>query len=67
MIFLDQLLPFVGNSVFCLARVAMVRALEINCGKPPLVDFDPLDKATTIALKEISHGKVTGKSRAIKI
>ncbi len=66
MISLDKLLPHVGGSVFCLARVAMLRALEINSGKPILVDSHPLDKATTIALKEISQGKVTGSSKLIK-
>lgn len=62
---LDKLLPSSGASIFLLARVAMVRALEINAGSPPLVDFLPTEKETTIALREIAQGKVVIKGNEI--
>lgn len=55
---LDRLVPNAGGSIFVLTRLAMLRALEIDAGSPPLVDHDPLDKPTTIALKEIAEGKI---------
>lgn len=55
---LDLLLSKAGGSVFCLARMAMLRALEINWGSRPLVDHDPSEKETTIALREIAQGEV---------
>ena len=58
---LDKLVPKVGGSIFLLARIAMMRAIEVYDGSRPLVPHLPLDKATTIALKEISAGKVTIK------
>ena len=56
----------VGGGMFCLIRVAMLRAMEIHAGKPPLVDHHHLDKATTIALKEIAQGKVVYKNKESK-
>ena len=44
--------------MFGLTRVAMLRALEIHTGSPPLVTFSPSEKATTIALREIALGKI---------
>lgn len=61
---LEQLLPMAGSSVYRLVRVAMVRALEINHGSPPLVKFKSTEKATTIALREIAMGKVGIKNLA---
>ena len=58
---LDQLLPNAGDSVFRLTRMAMLRALEIHGGKPPLVEFSLTDKPTTIALREIAQGKIVFK------
>ena len=54
---MDQLLPKAGGSVFCLARMAMLRAVEISFGSRPRVEFPALDKETTIALREIDQGK----------
>ncbi|MCD4779499.1 MAG: DNA-directed RNA polymerase subunit omega [Candidatus Omnitrophica bacterium] len=59
---LDMLLPKAGKSIFALARIAMLRSLEIHCGSPPLIDHSPTDKETTIALTEISQGKVVLKN-----
>ncbi len=58
MISLDELLQSTDGSIFSLARVAMLRATEIYDGSAPLVDHLPLDKPTTIALREIAAGKV---------
>ena len=58
---LDKLLPYVGGGVFRLVRIAMIRALEIQSGRPSLIDHRHLssDKPSTIALEEISQGKIT--------
>jgi len=63
MLSLDKLVPNAGGSVFLLARIAMLRSIEIYNGSPPLVDHLPLDKSTTIALKEIAVGKVVFKNK----
>jgi DNA-directed RNA polymerase omega subunit len=47
-----------GGGIFSLARIAMIRSLEIHFGKPPLIKHMASDKATTIALKEIGQGKI---------
>ena len=52
--------------MFSLIRVAQARALEIHSGKPPLIKFNPLDKDTTIALREIIQGKVVIKEKESK-
>lgn len=57
MLSLDRLLPKAGDSIFRLARMAMLRALEIHNGSVPLVDFEPIEKETTLALREIAMGK----------
>ena len=51
-------MPRSGGSIFRLARMAMIRASEIHFGSVPLVDHQPLDKETTIALREISKGEM---------
>lgn len=47
-----------GGGVFALARVAMIRALEIHFGSPPLIEHAVSDKETTIALNEIAQGRI---------
>jgi len=44
----------------------MLRSTEIYKGSPPLVDRLPLDKSTTIALKEIAVGKVVFKNKDLR-
>jgi DNA-directed RNA polymerase omega subunit len=66
MLSLDRLVPNAGGSVFLLARIAMLRALAIDSGSPPMVDHKPLDKATTIALKEIAEGKLVSGGKPLK-
>jgi len=63
---LDRLVPSAGGSVFLLARLAMLRALEIDSGSRPLIDHLPLDKSTTIALKEIAMGKIISGGKPLK-
>lgn len=55
------MLPHAGDNVFRLIRMAMVRALDIHGGSKPLVEHDPADKATSIALNEIAQGKIAYK------
>jgi DNA-directed RNA polymerase omega subunit len=59
---LDRLVPNAEGSVFLLTRMAMLRATEIYNGSRPLVDYELLDKPTTIALREISEGKIAFKN-----
>jgi DNA-directed RNA polymerase omega subunit len=47
-----------GGGVFGLARVAMLRAIEIHFGSPPLIEHAASDKETTIALNEIAQGRI---------
>lgn len=61
--FAHHLLSVGKNSIFLLARIAMVRASEIDGGSPPLVKHHSEEKATTIALREISHGRIHIKDR----
>ena len=57
--FINQLLTESKGSIFSLVRLATIRALELDSGKPSLVQNTFTDKATTIALEEIAQGKVT--------
>lgn len=50
-----------GGGIFPLARIAMLRAMEINQGAKPLVEYEISEKSTTIALREIAQGKVAFK------
>jgi DNA-directed RNA polymerase omega subunit len=55
---LDHLVHMAGGGVFGLARVAMLRAIEIHFGSPPLIEHAASDKETTIALNEIAQGRI---------
>ena len=50
-----------GGNEFRLVRIAMLRALEIDSGSPPLIEHASSDKSTTIALEEIAQGKILFK------
>lgn len=50
-------------SIFELSNMAAMRAMELNGGMKKLVEANPKDKFTTIALKEIFDGKVKLKKR----
>ncbi len=56
----DKLLERVG-SIYKLCNLAALRAMELNSGMKKLVDADPGEKVTTIAIKEIAEGKVRRK------
>jgi DNA-directed RNA polymerase omega subunit len=57
---LEQLLPKMGGNVFCLVRLAMIRARELNGGSASLLTSQYLssDKPTIIALEEMARGKI---------
>ena len=57
----DELMQKVG-SVYKLCNLAAMRAMELNSGMKKLVDADPKEKLTTIAIKEIAEDKVKLKS-----
>lgn len=56
----DQLIEITG-SIYKLCNMAAGRAIELNGGMKKLVDAEPNEKVTTIAIKEIAEGKVTMK------
>lgn len=53
----DDLVENVG-SVYKLCNLAALRAMELNSGMKKLVDANPNEKVTTIAIKEIAENKV---------
>ena len=46
------------ESIFKLTNLAAARAMELNGGMKKLVPFEPKEKMTTIAIREIANGKV---------
>lgn len=58
---LEKLLDKSNGSVYKLVILAAKRALEIAEGQPKLVDANSTIKPSTIALYEISNGKVQCK------
>ena len=59
---LEKLLDKSEGSVYKLVILASKRALEIAMGLPQLVNANSSTKPSTIALQEISEGKVKCKS-----
>lgn len=57
---MEDLLEKVGSR-YKLVVLASRRAMELNEGKPRLVDISPKAKISTIALEEIRKGKVNYK------
>lgn len=53
----DVLLEKTG-SIYKLCNLAAMRAMELNSGLKKLVDTDPQEKITTVAIKEIAEDKV---------
>jgi len=53
----DKLLEKTG-SLYKLCNLAAMRAMELNGGMKKLVDTEPTEKVTTVALKEIALDKV---------
>jgi len=58
---LENLLDKNEKSIYKLVILASKRALEIAEGQPKLVDINSSVKPSTIALHEISEGRVTYK------
>lgn len=58
---LENLLSKSGGSVYKLIRLASKRASELADNKPNLIDAPNSQKLATIALHEISAGKVVLK------
>ncbi len=46
------------TSIYKLCNLAAMRAMEINGGMKKLVDADPNEKATSVAIREIAQDKV---------
>ena len=57
----DKLLDKSNNSVYKLVILASKRALEIAEGQPKLVEASASIKPSTVALWEISEGKIQSK------
>ena len=56
----DELLHKIG-SIYKLCNLAALRAMELNSGMKKLVDADPKEKVTTVAIREIAQDKVKMK------
>ena len=56
----DQLIEITG-SIYKLCNLAAIRAMELNGGMKKLIDAEPNEKVTTIAIREIAEGKVKMK------
>ena len=46
------------GSIYKLCNLAAVRAIELNGGIKKLIDADPNEKVTSIAIREIAMDKV---------
>jgi DNA-directed RNA polymerase omega subunit len=46
------------NSIYKLVVLASKRAIELNAGKPKLIETENSNKVSSIALEEIAQGKV---------
>lgn len=55
---MDKMVEKTG-SLYKLCNMAALRAIELNSGAKKLVDaIDPKEKITSLAIREISEGKV---------
>lgn len=57
----DELVSKIG-SIYKLCNVAALRAMELNSGMKKLVEADPKEKVTSVAIMEILEGKVKLKA-----
>ena len=58
---IEKLFESVGSSVYKLVILVTKRALELVDGSPRLTDAEAWLKPTSVAMKEISEGKVKYK------
>jgi DNA-directed RNA polymerase omega subunit len=49
------------GSIYKLCNLAALRAMELNSGMKKLIEAEPSEKVTTVAIKEIAEGKVNIK------
>lgn len=54
---IEKLLEQTG-SIYKLCNLAALRAIELNNGMKRLVEANPDDKITSIAIREVAEGKV---------
>lgn len=57
----EDLLNKSGGGQFSLVRIAMLRARELEAGKPSLIENFSSNKVVTIVFEEILQGKVARK------
>lgn len=57
----DELIEKIG-SIYKLCNLAALRAMELNSGMKKLVDAEPNEKVTTVAIREIAEDKVKLKA-----
>ncbi len=55
---LERMLDKTDYSIYKLVVLAAKRALEIASGQPKLIEIDSAIKPSTVALYEISEGKI---------
>ncbi len=58
---MEDLLPRANHSIYKLVRMAALRALELSDGNRCLAENSTTEKFTTMALEEISQGKIRMK------
>lgn len=63
---IENLLPKTNFSIYRLVRMAASRATELADGAPKMIEPPLGEKTATIALEEISQGKVVMKEAADK-
>jgi DNA-directed RNA polymerase omega subunit len=51
------------SSLYKLTNLASMRAMELNSGMKKLVEADPKEKLTSVAIREIADGKVKLKKK----
>ena len=61
---IEELLPRANHSIYTLVSMAAARALELSDGKRCLIDNPSSEKMTSMALEEISEGKIECKTTA---
>jgi len=54
------------ESIYKLSNLAATRAMELNSGMKKLVESNPNEKTTTIAIREIANDKIKVKNKGKK-
>ena len=61
---IEELLPRANYSMYTLVRTAAIRSLELSDGSRCLAENSTTEKFTTMALEELSQGKIELKAAA---